>query len=225
MSTSLGARIGTSVVKKVAMGVTGLLLCGFLVSHLLGNFLIFVGPDAFNLYAYTLTSNPLIYVAEAVLLAIFLGHLFMAFRLVIENKMARPVPYYSKTPTGRGSTVASSTMPYTGVVILVFLVLHLIYFKYGTYFETVVDGVTMRDLYKTVIDYFKNPLNVVWYVVAMAALAMHVSHGFWSAFQSVGFNHPKYTPCIGTLSKVFAVVVFLGYSSLPIFCFLQGSQS
>jgi len=225
MSTSLVARFGTSVVKKVAMGVTGLLLCGFLVSHLLGNFLIFVGADAFNLYAYTLTSNPLIYLAEAVLLSIFLVHLFMATKLVIENKKARPVPYYSKQPTGRGATVASSTMPYTGLVILIFLVLHLLHFKFGTYYETTVDGVTMRDLYKTVIEYFKTPLNVAWYVIAMAALAMHVSHGFWSAFQSIGFNHPKYTPCIGTLSKVFAVLVFLGYSALPIFCFLQGGQS
>ena len=149
----------------------------------------------------------------------------MAIRLVIENKKARPVPYYVKQPTGRGATIASSTMPYTGVVILVFLVLHLLHFKYGTYFETTVDGVAMRDLFKTVIEYFKNPLNVVWYVIAMGALSLHVSHGFWSAFQSVGFNHPKYTPCLGTLSKVFAVVIFLGYTTLPIFCFLQGGQS
>lgn len=224
MSTSMAARLGTSVVKKVAMGITGLLLCGFLVSHLLGNFLIFVGADAFNLYAYTLTSNPLIYVAEAILLSIFLCHLFMGFRLIIENKKARPQPYYMKQPTGRGSTFASSTMPYTGLVILVFLVLHLLHFKFGTYYETTVDGVTMRDLFKTVIEYFQSPLNVAWYVIAMACLSVHVSHGFWSAFQSVGFNHPKYTPCIGTLSKVFAAVVFLGYSSLPIFCFLQGGN-
>jgi succinate dehydrogenase / fumarate reductase cytochrome b subunit len=225
MSTSLVAIFSTSVVKKVAMGITGLLLCGFLVSHLLGNFLIFVGPDAFNLYAHTLTSNPLIYGAEAILMAIFLVHLFMATKLVIENKLARPTPYYVKKPTGRGSTFASSTMPFTGLIILIFLVLHLIEFKYGTYFGTTVDGVTMRNLYKTVIDFFTSPVNVVLYIVAMAALSLHVSHGFWSAFQSIGFNHPKYTPCINTLSKVFAVVVFLGYSSLPIFCFLQGGQS
>lgn len=225
MSTSLVARCSTSVVKKVAMGITGLLLCGFLISHLLGNFLIFVGADAFNLYAHTLTSNPLIYGAEAVLMLIFLTHLFMAIRLVIENKMARPTPYYVKRPTGRGATFASSTMPITGVVILVFLVLHLIQFKYGTYYETSVAGTVMRDLYKTVIEFFKQPLNLAWYVIAMAALAVHVSHGFWSAFQSIGFNHPKYTPCINRLSKIFAVIVFLGYSSLPIFCFLQGGQS
>lgn len=225
MSTSLVARCSTSVVKKVAMGITGLLLCGFLVSHLLGNFLIFVGADAFNLYAHTLTSNPLIYGAEAVLLLIFLVHLFMAIRLVIENKLARPTPYYVKKPTGRGATFASSTMPITGVIILVFLVLHLIQFKYGTYYESNVAGTVMRDLYKTVIEFFKQPLNVVWYVVAMAALSVHVSHGFWSAFQSIGFSHPKYTPCVNRFAKVFAVVVFLGYSALPIFCFLQGGQS
>ena len=118
MSTSLVARLGSSVVKKVAMGVTGLLLCGFLVSHLLGNFLIFVGPDAFNLYAHTLTSNPMIYGAEAVLVLIFLAHLFMGIKVTIENKMARPTPYYVKKHTGRGATFASSSMPYTGIVIL-----------------------------------------------------------------------------------------------------------
>lgn len=224
MNTSLVARLGSSVVKKVAMGITGLLLCGFLVSHLLGNFLIFVGADAFNLYAYTLTSNPLIYGAEAILLIIFLVHLFMGIRVTIENKMARPTPYYVKKHTGRGASLASSTMPYTGIVILIFLVLHLIYLKYGTYYETNVDGTTMRDLYKTVLEYFKAPLNVVWYVAAMGALAVHVSHGLWSAFQSIGFSHPKYTPCLKTSSKLFAVAVFVGYSVLPIFCFIQGAK-
>lgn len=225
MSTSLVARLSTSVVKKVAMGITGLLLCGFLVSHLAGNFLIFVGADAFNLYAHTLTSNPLIYGAEAILVAIFLVHLFMAIRLVIENKLARPTAYYVKKPTGHGSTFASSTMPYTGLIILIFLIFHLIEFKYGSYFETTVDGATMRDLHKTVIIFFTSPVNVALYIIAMAALSLHVSHGFWSAFQSVGFNHPKYTPCINTLSKIFAAVVFIGYSSLPIFCFWLGGQS
>ena len=218
----------SSVMKKQVMGVTGLMLCGFLLSHLLGNCLIYVGSDAFNVYAYTLISNPLIYVAEAILAAVFLTHIGLALKLTIENKAARPQRYYIKQKSGRGATFASSTMPFTGMIILLFLVLHLLHFKFGAGSEqeaaymTMVDGVQMRNLYKTVVDYFQSPLNVAWYIFAMAALGVHVSHGFWSAFQSIGFSHPKYNCLIKCASKAFAVLVFVGYSALPIYCYLQG---
>lgn len=214
--------LSSSIMKKQVMGVTGLLLCGFLLSHLAGNCLIYVGSDAFNVYAYTLISNPLIYVAEAILAVIFLTHLGLALKLTIENKAARPQRYYIKQNTGRGATFASSTMPYTGMIILVFLVLHLLHFKFGPVYMTTVDGVEMRDLYKTVVEYFQSPLNVAWYIFVMIALAIHVSHGFWSAFQSIGFSHPKYNCAIKFISKAFAVLVFVGYSALPIYCHLQG---
>ena len=214
----------SSIVKKQVMGVTGLLLCGFLLSHLAGNCLIYVGSDAFNTYAHTLITNPLIYVAEAILALIFLSHIGLALRLTIENNKARPVSYYMKTPTGNGSTFASSTMQYTGFIILVFLVIHLINFKFGPVYNTQVDGVEMRDLYKTVVEYFQSPLNILWYVCAMLALGIHVSHGFWSAFQSIGFNHPKYNCCLKMASKVFALLVTVGYSALPIFCYFQGAK-
>ncbi len=217
--------IRSSILKKQLVGVTGLLLCGFLMTHLLGNTLIFVGPDAFNLYAHTLTSNKLIYLAEAILGAIFLSHLAMAIYLTIENKHARgDQNYYIKTRTGRGSTFASSTMPYTGVLILVFLVLHLLQFKFGPVYMTSVGGVEMRDLYKTVVEYFQSPLNVLWYVFAMLVAGVHVSHGFWSAFQSIGFNHNKYNATIRFASNVFGASVALGYSSLAIFCLVKGGM-
>ncbi|OIQ20451.1 MAG: hypothetical protein BM556_00475 [Bacteriovorax sp. MedPE-SWde] len=214
--------LSSSVMKKQVMGVTGLLLCGFLVSHLAGNCLIYVGSDVFNTYAYTLISNPLIYVAEAILAIIFLAHLGLAIKLTIENKTARPQNYYIKQKTGRGATFASSTMPYTGMITLVFLILHLLHFKFGPLYMTTVDGVEMRDIYKTVIEYFQSPLNVAWYIFAMISLGIHVSHGFWSAFQSIGFNHPKYNCLIKCSSKAFGVLVTLGYSALPIYCYLQG---
>ncbi|EQC52406.1 succinate dehydrogenase cytochrome b subunit [Bacteriovorax sp. DB6_IX] len=214
--------LSSSVMKKQVMGVTGLLLCGFLLSHLAGNCLIYVGSDVFNKYAYTLISNPLIYVAEAILAAIFFTHIGLALKLTIENKAARPTRYYMKQKTGRGSTFASSTMPYTGMIILTFMILHLLHFKFGPVYMTTVDGVEMRDLYKTVIEYFQSPLNVAWYIFAMIALGIHVSHGFWSAFQSLGVNHPKYNCLIKCASKGFAALVTLGYSALPIFCYLQG---
>ncbi len=222
MSGQLCKYLGSSIIKKQIMGVTGLLLCGFLITHLLGNFLIIVSAEAFNTYAHALITNPLLYPAEAVLATIFLTHIFLAIKLVIENHQARPEKYYIKTKTGRGATFASSTMPYTGFIILVFLIKHLLDFKFGPLFEVTYNGVLMRDLHQTVLLHFANPLNVVWYVFVMICIGIHVSHGFWSAFQSIGFNHPKYNCCLKNTAKAFAVVVTLGYSAIAIWSYLQG---
>lgn len=203
------------------MGITGLMLCGFLVSHLLGNLLLILGPDAFNKYAHTLISNPLIYVAEGILLLVFLTHVFMAIKLTLENKAARPQKYHMKKKTGRGETFASSTMPLSGMVILVFIILHLINFKYGAHYETTLNGEVVRDLYRLVIEYFSNPFYTAWYVVAMIIIGLHTSHGFWSAFQSLGLNHPKYTPMIKKISCVYAIFISVGFGGLAVWCYLQ----
>lgn len=216
--------LSSSVIKKQIMAVTGLLLCGFLISHLLGNCLIYVGPEAFNTYAHTLITNPLIYVAEAGLAAIFFTHLFMAFRLTLENRAARPVKYYGKTNSENGATFASSTMVYTGFITLVFLVLHIIYIKYGAHYNVTYGETTMRDLYRLLLEEFSSPVTVIWYVFAVCSLGLHVSHGFWSAFQSIGFNHPKYNCTLRLASKAFGVLVAVGYSALPIYCFFQGGN-
>ena len=206
------------------MAVTGLLLCGFLISHLVGNFLLFVGPDAFNKYSHLLVSNPLIYLAEVILGVLFLSHILMAFKLTYENKKARPEAYYMRKNSGRGSTLASSTMPYTGVVALIFLVNHIIGLKFGTHYDTVVGGIQMRDIYRTTFEYFQDPIHVALYIVAMVALGLHVSHGFWSAFQSLGMNHPKYMPKIQCFSKIYGLIVTIGFSSLPLYCFILGAR-
>jgi len=206
------------------VGITGLLLCGFLISHLIGNLLIFVGPEAFNKYAHTLTSNPLIYLAEGILSLIFLAHLGMAIRLTVENHQARPEKYYTKKRTGRGATLASSTMPYTGLVLLVFIIWHLLGLKYGPVYETSYDGVQMRDLYRLLIEYFHGHVNVTGYIIGMFAMGIHVSHGFWSSFQSIGFYHEKYTPMLRIVAIIFALFVGVGFSILPIYCHLQGAH-
>jgi len=222
MSSKLCCYLNSSIVKKQIMGVTGLLLCGFLVSHLITNSLIFIDPNLFNMAGHALVTNPLIYLAEAILASIFLVHMFLAAKLTIENSKARPQKYYMKKRTGRGATFASATMPYTGLIILVFLVLHLINFKFGPVYEVMVDGVAMRDLARLEMEHFAKPYNVAWYVFAVAALGIHVSHGFWSAFQSLGFNHPKYNGAIKCVAKLFGIAMFVGYAALPIFCYLQG---
>lgn len=225
MSSKPSSSFFNSVIKKQIMGITGLLLCGFVLAHLLGNMTLFIGSDAFNKYGFTLTSNPLIYIAEAGLLAIFLVHIILAIKLIIENRAARPVPYaYSRKHSGRGATFASSTMPVTGIIALVFLVVHINGLKFGTHYETEVHGIVMRDLYKTTIEYFQDPLHVLFYVIAVVALGIHVSHGFWSAFQSLGLNHPKYMPKLKCAAWAFGILVGGGFSALAIFCYFQGGR-
>lgn len=215
--------LGSSIGKKQVLATTGLLLCGFLTTHLLGNLLIFCGAETFNTYAHTLITNPLLIPAELGLLSIFLVHLFLAFKLTLENKQARPTRYYMQTKTGDGGTFASSTMPYSGLIILIFLVLHLIAFKWGPQYTAVYDGVQMRDLHRLVLEYFSKPGPVAWYVFAMIVMGLHVGHGFASIFQSFGFRHPKYTPAIETFSKVFAAILALGYISIPVWIYIQGT--
>ncbi len=214
----------SSITKKNVMAITGLLLCGFLLSHMLGNFLMFVGPDAFNKYSHALVSNPLIYLAEVILGLLFLSHIAMGLKVTKENKDARPVQYFMRETSGRGSTFASSTMPYTGMIALIFLIFHIIGLKFGTHYTTSVGGVEMRDIYKTTVEYFQSLIHVVGYIIAMTALGIHTSHGFWSAFQSLGLNHPKYMPKIKLASKLYGIVVIIGFSSFPIFCYLQGGN-
>ncbi len=221
--------LNSSIGKKQLMGITGLMLCGFLLTHLLGNLLMYVSSDAFNLYAYKLTSNPLIYALETVLGLIFLAHIALAIRLILENKRARPEPYYMKVRTGRGTTFASNTMPYTGMIGLIFLVIHILNFRLATVMGTdvsmaMVDGIEMTDLYSLVIQHFLNPMNVGIYLIGVIALGIHVSHGFQSAFQSLGVNHPKYTPCIQKLSLYYALFITIGFSSLPIWAYLTGGN-
>lgn len=212
----------SSIGRKQLIAITGLLLCGFLVGHLTGNFLLLAGPDAFNLYAHKLASlGPLLYVIEAGLAFIFLSHLGLAVKLNIENMKARG-KYQQKTKTGRGTTFASQTMPITGVVLLVFLILHLCSLKFGSYYETTVGGVVMRDLYKTTIEYFASPVATGWYVFAMICAAVHTSHGFASAFQTMGWNHGKYFKNVKRLGLVYAIFVGGGFAFVSIWCHMKG---
>lgn len=224
MSGAVTTFLRSSIGRKQLIAVSGLLLCGFLVAHLAGNILLLVGSDAFNIYAYKLHQlGPLLYLAEAGLVVLFGGHLALAMKLTWENKVARGQKYYVKNRTGRGETIMSATMPYTGIILLIFLVLHIIQFKYGPYYSTEIDGVIMRDLYKTVIEYFASPLNTAWYVVAMFAAAVHTSHGFASSFQSFGWNHPKWMPGVKSLGVIYAIAVGGGFAIITILLHVKGA--
>ena len=125
-----------------------------------------------------------------------------------ENLKARPVRYKVNKRAG-GRTLGSGTMPYTGVILLLFILFHLINFRFVDQTDT--------TIYAIVKTAFTHPLYIVIYVAAMIVAAIHVSHGFWSAFQTLGANHPKYMPIIRTLSLVFALIVGIGFGALPIY--------
>jgi succinate dehydrogenase / fumarate reductase, cytochrome b subunit len=225
MTTAARHYLCSSIGRKQLVAVTGLLLCGFLVSHLLGNFLLLMGPEAFNLYAYKLMSlGGLLYLAEVGLAVIFLLHLYLAIKLNIENMKARGgvQRYAKKKNTGRGSTLMSLTMPYTGIILLLFIILHIKNLKLGTHYDVLVGEITMRDMYRTTIEYFQDIWAVVWYIFAMFCAALHTSHGFASAFQSMGWNHPKYYRKLQLFGYLYALAIGGGFAFLSVWCHLKG---
>lgn len=204
--------LGSSIGKKLMMAVTGLAFCGFLAAHLAGNLTIYGGQDAFNSYAAGLHAlGPLLTVAELGLLTFGLVHVITGLSLFLGNLKARPVRYAVNHSAG-GRSIGSATMPYTGLVLLAFVIFHLINF-------TFVDK-TDTTIFSIVSEAFSNTGYVMIYILAMVAVAIHVSHGLWSAFQTIGANHPKYMPLIRTASIAFAVVVGMGFGFLPIYIFL-----
>jgi succinate dehydrogenase / fumarate reductase cytochrome b subunit len=215
----------SSIGRKQLVAVTGLSLCGFLVGHLTGNFLLLVGPDAFNFYAHKLASlGALLYLIEAVLAGLFLLHLGLALKLTLENIKARggSKRYHLKKNTGRGTTFMSQSMPFTGIVLLVFLILHLLNLKFGSYYEVEIDGVVMRNIYKTTMEHFQSPVATGWYVLAMICAAIHTSHGFASAFQSMGWNSGKYFKNVKRLGYLYAILVGGGFAFISVWAHLKG---
>ena len=221
--------IWSTVGRKILLAVTGLCLFGFIIVHLVGNLLLFVGPEAFNAYAHKLMSlGPLLYLAELILVAIFLIHIVTAIAVTWNNWKARPERYEKSKNQGDPSrmTLSSRTMIWTGLVLFVFLIVHLITFKYGPGVEegyvAMLGGEQVRDLYRLVAEWFSNGLYVAYYVVSMGLLGFHLRHGFWSAIQSLGGFHPKLTPVAYSFGVAAAVVLAVGFLALPIWFYLGG---
>lgn len=205
--------------RKFLVGVSGLALSIFVLTHMLGNLLIFAGPEAYNLYSHKLVTNPFIYLAETGLLVLFIMHLGLATRLSILNKCARST-CYAVTPGGdKGTSLIAKTMWHQGMIILIFIVLHLITFKFGVEYTGYVQDTVVRDIYALVEEVFRDPYYVSGYLVALLVLGFHLSHGVGSAFRSIGFNHPAYDPKIQLFSKIYAIVVTVGFMSQPLYLF------
>jgi succinate dehydrogenase / fumarate reductase cytochrome b subunit len=218
----------SSVGKKLVMGITGLLLCGFLVTHLAGNVLLFVGPDAYNGYAHALHSKgALLLVAEIGLLLLFLCHIYLAFATTKENRAARgPVGYARRGSKIEDRTVDAKISPMnwmfvSGAVVLGFVLMHLYDFRFEMrgdidYSGTVeLHGEQVDDAYGKAERILATPLTKVVYVIGCLFLGWHLGHGVASAFQSLGVNHPKWNPIIRYAGIAFAVIVAAGFAVFP----------
>jgi len=212
--------LSSSVGTKLLMGLTGLALFAYMVLHLAGNALVLAGPDLFNEYSHTLISNPLIVPIELGLLAVFLVHIYKAITMWRANKAARPIGYLKKEPAGHTSrkSLASTTMIASGLLLLVFVIVHVKQFKFGTWYQTVASQ-EIRDLYRTEIEIFQQPLWVLFYVAGTLLVGLHLRHGIASAFQSLGIDHPVYTRRLTAMGIFFAILIGGGLAVIPVWIF------
>jgi len=214
----------TSVGTKLLIGVTGLFLFVYLIIHVAGNLVVFGGPELFNAYAHTLAGNPIIKVIEIVLFLGFAMHIFKTVTMFLANQRARPVAYAQKKYAGHPSrkTIASSTMIVSGLWLLVFLILHVKAFRFTPMTEYT-PGVP--DLYRLEMDNFRHPLITTFYVLSMVLVGSHLWHGVASGFQSLGLDHPRWTPLVLALGKTMAVVIAAGFIVIALWAHLAGGQS
>ncbi|MDE1975895.1 MAG: succinate dehydrogenase cytochrome b subunit [Elusimicrobia bacterium] len=202
----------SSIAKKISVALAGILLVGFLAVHLAGNLFLLAGPQAFNGYAEHLANNPLLPAAEILLAALFLWHIAAALVARAQNRKARPHGYQGQRAKG-GRTWGSRSMTATALLLLAFLIVHLKSFRFAP---------DRSDLYALVMKDFQNKYYVGFYVLAMGALALHLSHGIQSAFQTFGVNHPRYTPWIKRASVAAAVLLAAGFAFLPVWALVTG---
>jgi succinate dehydrogenase / fumarate reductase cytochrome b subunit len=212
VSTVAVARFYDSTIgKKAIMAVTGLILSGFLVLHMLGNLQVFLGRDLMNHYAETLHANQgVLWSARSILLISVVLHAWAAVQLAALKAAARPIGYVK--PANVQATTGSRTMMLSGPVIGLFVIGHLLHLTTGTIHPQFVE----LHAFENVVNGFSNPIASGLYIVAMILVGFHLSHGLWSMFQSIGFSHPRYTPLIKKFSTVFAWILIAGFISVPI---------
>ena len=204
----------SSIGKKFVMAVSGLLLSLFLLTHLLGNSISFMGRAAFIAYAEKLHSvGRLIYIFELALLTLFLLHIITGIILFLENLGARPSRYAVNASEG-GRSLGSRTMPYTGAIILVFIIIHLLNFHFTD------KTIPVADLVRELLG---RPLLALFYIFSLLAVALHVSHGAWSLFQSFGLNHDKYNQLLRKGALAFSIVVGTVFILIPVLALFSGN--
>ncbi len=219
---STGLRF-SSITKKIVMSLMGLFLIVFLLVHLTINLFLIIDPtrEIFNVAAHFMATNPLIKIMEISLFAGFIIHILIGLILQIKNWMARPKRYkiegYSHT------SFFSKFMIHTGIVIMIFLVLHLLDFyfklKFGDIPNVVINGHDYPDMGLVVFEKFSNTSFMIIYVVALIILGFHLHHAFQSVFQSLGLNHTTYTPVIKVIGTIYSIVVAVGFIIIPLYIY------
>jgi len=206
----------STIGKKAIMAVTGVIGFGFVVGHLLGNLQFFLGPEALNDYAAALHANPgLLLVARLTLLAAVILHIAAALQLVSRNGSARPDGY--RVWMARKSSYASRTMKFSGPLLGLFIVYHLLHLTFGSVHSNFRHGTNgLPDVYHNVVTGFSHIPVSLTYIAAMATLGLHLSHGVWSMFQSMGWNHPRYSPLVRRFATLVTVLIVLGNISIPL---------
>jgi succinate dehydrogenase cytochrome b subunit len=205
----------SSVGLKIVMALTGIVLFGFVIGHMIGNLQVYLGPEVFNHYAETLRElghGMLLWVARAGLLVAVGLHIWSAWRLTLINNAARPVGY--REVERRESTYASRTMRWSGVILLLFIVYHLLHFTIGVH--AVHPQFVPGDAYHNFVTGFQNPLVSGFYVLAMLALGLHLYHGAWSFMQTLGLSHPRYDHLRYAFAALVTLVILAGNISFPV---------
>jgi len=215
---------GSSLGKKFIMAASGLLLLGFVIGHLAGNLQIFLGPEALNRYGEFLHQNvEILWPARIGLIVLVALHVWSAVRLSLENKAARPVGY-AGDPAAPAASYASRTMLMSGLIVAAFVIYHLLHYTLdvrainltGRDFSALMDEQGRHDVYAMVVFGFEQPVVAGFYIVALALLCLHLDHGVYAMFQSLGI---KVGFCPGlpkTLARWVAILIFLGYISIPV---------
>ena len=207
-----------SIGAKFTVAISAVALVLFLIAHLLGNLLVFGGPDAINAYAAGLREYPaFLWVARISLLSIFLLHLGLAIKLRIKNKQARPKNYVYKSTIQ--ASLASRSMAITGMVMLSYVIYHLLHFTFGIiqpeYFQFR-DSIGRHDVYKMLLLGFQSHLVTISYLIALFLTFVHLSHGIPSLLQTVGWDKPQNVKWIKKIGFTIALLLFIGYASIPV---------
>ena len=201
----------STIGKKAIMAVTGLILFGFLIAHMLGNLQIFLGSQVMNHYAETLHGNPpLLWTARTILLISVVLHIWASLQLTMIKREARPVAYVKRANVN--SSWASRSMMLSGPIVAAFVVFHLLHLTTGTIHPNFVELHAYENL---VNGFMVVPFSIV-YIVVMILIGFHLNHGIWSMFQSLGFSHPRYTPMIKKFAAVFSWILIAGFISVPV---------
>ncbi|MBL4885975.1 MAG: succinate dehydrogenase cytochrome b subunit [Planctomycetaceae bacterium] len=220
--------LNSSVGKKLIMACTGLLLCLFLVVHLMGNFLMFVGPDAYNAYAHGLHSQEwFVRIAETGLLILFAIHIWLALETNRENREARSQQYAVKKSKIANRRIPESISPennmlLTGVLVLAFMLLHLGDFTLNMTMPEKIAGLEPFDKAFVIM---RSPVSAISYLLGVILLGWHLSHGVTSLFQTFGLRHPKYDPLTRNAGPAFAVVIAIGFASFPLFALISSYET